>query len=177
MKTILVATDGSAAADKALETALDLAEFHGAQIKLLHALLRDKEPDELMRLPGVAADDAAMAKLRELAEGPVTAHSPEELMASPNLPDRPAPVDLLNMIARDVLERAQSRARDRGVAAEALSIADGDAATAVVGAADELPADAIVMGMRGLGHIEEMTFGSVSHEVCRLTRRTCITVH
>jgi len=55
MKTILVPTDGSVAAEKALDLALDLAEKHGAGIKLLHVLLQDKEPNELLRLPDLSA--------------------------------------------------------------------------------------------------------------------------
>ena len=51
MKRILVAVDGSRAADKALEVALDLAALYEAEIRLLHVLLRDKEPQELLRLP------------------------------------------------------------------------------------------------------------------------------
>ena len=54
MKRILVAIDGSRAADKALEVGLDLAEQHQAEIRLLHVLLRDKEPTELLRLPDLA---------------------------------------------------------------------------------------------------------------------------
>jgi len=177
MKTILVATDGSTAADKALEVALDLAEFHKAQIQLCHVYLRDKEPEELMRLSGVAADAVVLKQLQELMNSPVTVHAPQELMANPNLPDRPAPEALLATIAHDVLKRAGARARDRGVTAKVLTVANDQVAPAIVKAASGLSADAIVMGMRGLGQIEEVTFGSVSHEVCRQAHCTCITVH
>ena len=51
MKKILVPTDGSEVAIKDLEVALDLARLHHATITLLHVLLRDKEPAQLLRLP------------------------------------------------------------------------------------------------------------------------------
>ena len=61
MKTILVPIDGSDVSEKALEVALDLAEHHNAQVKLLHVLLRDKEPEELLRLPDLAGTGAEVA--------------------------------------------------------------------------------------------------------------------
>ena len=71
MKRILVAIDGSRAADKALETALDLAAQHEAEIRLLHVLLRDKEPEELLRLPDLArAGKDLVGELKCLAHAP-----------------------------------------------------------------------------------------------------------
>lgn len=177
MKTILTPTDGSAAADKALDLALDLAEFKGAKLKLFHVLLRDKEPEELLRLPGVAADEPVQVELQELINEPETVWSPQQVMDNPDRPLRPASKALLTAVGNDILARASTRAQARGVAADVLDIADDRTAQAIVKVATDLKADTIVMGMRGLGQIEEVTFGSVSHEVCRLAGCTCITVH
>lgn len=177
MKTILTPTDGSATADKALDLALDLAECKGAKIKLFHVLLRDKEPEELMRLPGVAVDKPVMAELQGLMSEPATAWSPQQIMDNPDRPLRPASEALLTAVGNDILSRASSRAQARGVVVDVLGIADDRTAQAIVKAAADLKADTIVMGMRGLGQIEEVTFGSVSHEVCRLAGCTCIAIH
>ena len=45
MKTILMPTDGSEPAVKALDVALDLACQHEANVRLMHVLLRDKEAE------------------------------------------------------------------------------------------------------------------------------------
>lgn len=178
MKTILVPTDGSLAAEKALDLALDLAEKHETSVTLLHVLLRDKEPNELLNLPELAAaDEDVVRALNALAKTPVEPRSAADVMGAPNAPDRPAPEPLLRTIGAHVLERARTRAGARGVPVEALDIADGPAAPAIAAAAKTLAADSIVMGMRGLRQIEAVAFGSVSQEVCRTVDCTCVAVH
>ncbi len=176
MKIILVPTDGSAAAEKATNLALDLAQHHGAEIKLLHVLLRDKEPDELLRLPGVSsADEEIVSKLNSLKQGPAIELSAEKLMAF--AVKRPVSEKVLRLIGDHVLKRAKAQALERDVSVEVLELTDGPPAAAIVAAADKIDADTIIMGMRGLRQIEAMTFGSVSQEVCRTTLRTCVAVH
>ena len=83
MKTILVPTDGSEAADKALDLAFDLARQHDATIKLLHVLLRDKEPEDLLRLPDVdTAGDDVLNDLQRAAASPGKTLSASQLMSS-----------------------------------------------------------------------------------------------
>ncbi len=164
-------------AEKALDVALDLAEKHGAQVKLLHVLLRDKEPDELLRLQDISIVTDVIARLNETAENPAVARSAEEIMGAPNAPNRPVPDDVLQKIGAHVLGRAVARAKSRDVNVEVLEVADGPAAGAIAAEAKSQAADTIVMGMRGLGQIEALTFGSVSQEVCRSVECTCIAVH
>ncbi len=178
MKTILVPTDGSHAAEKALDLALDLAEKHGATIKLLHVLLADKEPCELLRLPDIqSAGDSIVSALKGLEDGPEVERSAAELMGQRDAPDRPAPAPLLREIGSHVLERAKGQAASRGIAADIMTLSDGAPARAIVEAAADSKADAIIMGSRGLRQIESVAFGSVSQEVCRSTACTCVAVH
>jgi nucleotide-binding universal stress UspA family protein len=177
MKIILVPTDGSVAATKALDIAFDLGEKHGAKVKLLHVLLRDKEPHELLRLPELEADEDVVSELRKLSEDPVAPRSIEDVMGAPNLPERPVPDALLLTIGTSVLRRASARAKERGITAEVLDIVDGAASPAIAVAAIAESVDTIVMGMRGLRQIDAFTFGSVSQDVCRSIKCTCITVH
>ncbi len=178
MKTILVPTDGSPAAEKALDLAIDLAEKHSANIKVLHILLRDKEPDELLRLPELSAAGQGLAdELAALSDTPETPHSAEELMAERSVPDRPVSEVPLRAIGEHVLRRAMVRTAARGVSAEVLPLCDGHAAKAIATAADAEAADTIVMGTRGLRQIEAVAFGSVSQEVCRHVKCTCVAVH
>lgn len=178
MKTILVPTDGSEPAEKALRLALDLAEKHGADVKLFHVLLRDKEPAEIMRLPELEdASDAIFNALKQLQSGPRAERSAEALMRERTLPDRPAPEDLLREIGEHVLRRASAIAAERGVRAEVLNLADGWAAPAIARAVRESGADTIVMGMRGLRQIEAVAYGSVSQDVVQTVDCTCVAVH
>ena len=176
-KTILMPTDGSAAAEKALKVALDLASARNAQIKLLHVLLRDKEPEELLRLPMLPDSGELATALREVASGPCVPHTVEELMAAGNVPDHPVPEALLRDIGGIILEHATAIATEHEVEVDALPLADGAAAAAIGKMATDQAADMIVMGMRGLRPSVAFAFGSVSQEVCGSVSCTCITVH
>lgn len=178
MKTILVPTDGSPAADKALGVALDLAQVHGADLKLFHVLLRDKEPAQLLRLPELEeAGENVVSELGRLQSVPVSAPSAAAVMAAPDAASHPTPGPMLKMIGAHILRRALSNAAERGVTAEALELSEGPTAAAIVATADAVEADTIVMGARGLRTIDALTIGSVSQEVCRSAGATCIAVH
>lgn len=176
MKTILVPTDGSQAAEKALDLALDLAKQHDATVTLMHVLLRDKEPDELLRLPDVAgAGDDVVVELERSAKYPAEALSATDLMS--NTVKRPTSEAVLRLIGSYVLAQAHTRAVGQGVRTVVLDLVDGAPAVAIVAAAEAGGADTIVMGTRGLRQIEIFTFGSVSQEVCRTAPCTCVAVH
>lgn len=176
MKTILVPTDGSEAAEKALDVAFDLARQHGATIKLLHVLLRDKEPEDLLQLPDVEnAGDDVLRELQRAAENPGEPLSASQVMS--NVVKKPTSEAVLRTLGERVLIRARERAEAGSVRAEALDLADGEPAPAIVASAERAGADMIVMGTRGLRQIEAFTFGSVSQEVCRLAPCTCVAVH
>ena len=178
LKTILVAIDGSKAAEKALTVAMDLARQHRAQLKLLHVLLRDKEPEELLRLADLASAGRDLAALlQQLAQGRPKDRSAAELMADPNAPSKPIAEKTLRRIGDHLLKQACARAVRRRIRAEALELADGPVAATIAAAAEAVHAEAIVMGSRGLRLIDALGFGSASQEVCRLAHCTCIAVH
>ena len=178
MKAILVATDGSKTAEKALDVALDLAQQHKAAVTLFHVLLKDKEPDELLRLPDLKAAGADVVEsLRKISQAPEPEHRAEELMADRNQPGRRVDDDLLRRIGAHILKRAEDQARARGVPVKMLELTGDKPAEAIVAAARANNADAIVMGTRGLRYIEAISFGSVSQEVCRTASCTCVAVH
>ena len=178
MKRILVAIDGSRAADKALEVALDLATQYEAEIRLLHVLLRDKEPTELLRLPDLAhARSDLVGELKRLAQSPAVARSAAEIMSNPSVPGRPVPVGILRKIGTHLLNRASVRGETRGIQAEALKLADGPVAETITATAIAVQANTIVMGSRGLRLIDALGFGSASQEVFRSAPCTCIAVH
>jgi len=161
LKRILVAIDGSRAADKALEVALDLAEQHQAEIRLLHVLLRDKEPTELLRLPDLDHAKSNLAgELQRLAQAPAAARSASEIMSNPGFPDRPVPVGVLRKIGTYLLRRAASWAEARCVPVEVLKLADGPVAESITTTAVAVQATTIVMGSRGLRLIDALGLSS-----------------
>ena len=178
MPTILVAIDGFATADKALDVAFELARQRKAKVKLLHVLLRDKEPEELLRLVDLAGSGSGLAKeLKALCLAEAKDRTGAEIMADPNAPRRPVPEPLLRRIGEHILQRAGAKAARRRVIAEVLALGDGAPAPIIAAAAAAAEAATIVMGSRGLRQIDAFTFGSVSREVCRLAHCSCIAVH
>jgi nucleotide-binding universal stress UspA family protein len=177
VKTILVATDGSKHAEKALDLACDLAAQHGASLKLLHVLMADKEPAELLGLPALKSQGAALkAALESAAAAPTDAVSAEEVMQNPGRPMHLVAPKVLEELGRMVLTAAKEQASGRGLSAEMLPIVAAKPAEAILTAAKSEKADSIVMGCRGLGEIQAISFGSVSQQVCRGADCTCIAV-
>ena len=98
-------------------------------------------------------------------------------MAHPDAPAHPAPDPELRQIGDFLLNWAESRAKERGAQAQSLNLFDGAPAQAILDAAKDIEADAIVMGSRGLRPIDAFTIGSVSQTVCTAAPCTCIMVH
>ena len=86
------------------------------------------------------------------------------------------PDETLGALAKDTAERAAAYAREHGVAQVEAYSKRGPIARTIVDVARERRADVVVMGRRGLGDIEGLLLGSVSHKVCSLADCTCITV-
>jgi nucleotide-binding universal stress UspA family protein len=178
MKKILVPTDGSAPADKAVDLACDLAAAHGARLCLLHVLLRDKEAEDLHRMAAVGELDAEMQDALARAEAtPPNSSVPAAVFAmDPTAVQHPVPEEVLRALGGKVLEAADRAVRARGIDGVSQAIADGDAAQCIVETAARERADTIVMGHRGLGDIEGITLGSVSNKVSHLADCTVIMI-
>ncbi len=178
MEKILVPTDGSGPADKAIDLACDLATRHGARVCLLHVLLRDKEPEDLRRLAAVTELDAGMQDALARAEAtPPNSSVPAAVFAmDPAAVEHPVPEEVLRALGGKVLEAAGRAVKARGIDSVIQALEDGDAARCIVEAAARERADTIVMGHRGLGDIEGITLGSVSNKVSHLAGCTVIMI-
>jgi nucleotide-binding universal stress UspA family protein len=131
-RTIVVGTDGSETAQKAVDAAVELAQLSGAGLELVSAY----EPVSNQRLRREA---------REL------------------------PADFDWMIHRraevdETLEHAAGAARAAGVTARAHA-REGDAADAILDVAEELAADLIVVGNKGMTGAKRFLLGSVPNRV------------
>jgi nucleotide-binding universal stress UspA family protein len=131
-RSIVVGTDGSETAGKAVDAAVELAQLSGATLEVVSAY----EPVSAQRL-------------REEA--------------------RQVPPDLQWMINRraDVdatLQQAAERARDAGVPVQTYA-REGDPADAILDVAEELAADLIVVGNKGMTGAKRFLLGSVPNKV------------
>lgn len=147
-KTILVPTDGSDHADKAVAFAADVAPKYGAGIILLHVLSD----------PGTARVPDEVRALAKLEHVQITEH------------------DIRQAAANEVLRSAEAQAREHGATRIEQVIEEGDPTRQILACAEARGADLIVMGSRGLGDLQGLLLGSVSHKVGHLAKCTCVTV-
>lgn len=172
LKTILVSTDGSDHAGKAVALASDLAVKYGAELIILHVLLRGHLPEELRRL----------VEVEGLVEPPpppppTTPEVPAAMAITPGgVEAETVSLRVLDAVGRQIVDAAKRVARDHGVASVRTMIEDGDAAERILDVAEREGADAIVLGSRGLGTLKGLLLGSVSHKVAQHAHCTCITV-
>jgi nucleotide-binding universal stress UspA family protein len=148
VKSILVPTDGSEHADKAIAFAADIAQKYDARVSLLHVM-------------------------SDLGSGRV----PEELRGLARLEHvEITERDIRQSAANELLHRAERRAREHGAARVERVIEHGDPTRRILDCARAREADLIVMGSRGLGDLKGLLLGSVSHKVGHLAKCTCVTV-
>lgn len=174
-RSILCAVDGSGFSDRALVLARDLVSLYNARLTLVHA---------------VGSDTRAAAELRSFAEH-------EGLMRRQSTPSVPAGggasevMAAAAMGARDDADAFETTARlgerllehacqqtqfEVGEADVETTLVHGDPARGILDVATARDVDAIVMGRRGLGKVEELLLGSVSRRVSQEADCTCITV-
>lgn len=147
MNLILHPTDGSQNAGKALELACDLAVAKEAKLLVLHVQRRHGSE----RIPPELKEFSRLENVRETE------------------------AELYRSVAHHIVNTAKQQAVLRKVAVEA-AVVEGDAAQQIVAMAARREADAIVMGSRGLGDVQGLLLGSVSHKVAHSAPCTCIVV-
>lgn len=172
LKTILVPTDGSSHANKAIELAADLAPRYGAKVVLLHVLLRGHMPEGLMEAARVEhVGEKFGGKSGNLA------NIPQEIMARvEGKQGTQVPVEVLEFIGKRILSSAEARCRAAGVTDIELAVEEGSPTEIVLDYAKRTKADLIVMGSRGLSRLKGILVGSVSSQVSHLAPCNCLTV-
>ena len=173
IRKIIVPTDGSEHADKALDLAVDFAEIYAAEIIVLHVLLDSPSVFDLLGLAEkLKADAAVMARLKELCDASI------EAVSSPygGIVSLPTPDNIIQIIGELICARARTLAEARGINNVRTYIVDGSPAERILMAEEHENADMIVMGSRGLGKLSDLFMGSVSHKVSHLSKSTCVTV-
>jgi nucleotide-binding universal stress UspA family protein len=148
MKLILHPHDGSPSAYKALDYAIELAQVTKARLLVLN-VQRRRGSD---RIPESMVEFERIEQIR-MTEA-----------------------ELLRAAAEAIARSAEQIAHDRGVNDTELLITEGDPAREIVETAKSRNVDAIIIGSRGLGDLEGLLLGSVSHKVAHLAPCTCVIV-
>jgi nucleotide-binding universal stress UspA family protein len=174
-KTIVVATDGSDHAEKAVAVAGDLAAKYDAEIILLHVFLRrNAEATDLRRLIDVQMLPDKLREEFERFEGMQEQRRVSAMtVVSASIP---FPEDVLVAVGNAIVDKAQDIAKQHGATKISRVITEGDPANVILHSAKDRNADLIVLGTRGLSDLTGLFVGSVSHKVSHLADCTCITV-
>lgn len=162
IKTILVATDGSAHATKATALAIELAGKFQARLVILHTLLRDANSTTLRKL--VKQRDLTKEQRKTLNTYEVefyTAMAGVEV----GMTTVPAPIEILEPVGQQIIDRAAQAAKRAKVAKVTTVLSGGDPAESILKTAKKEKADIIVLGTRGFGELKGLFLGSVSHKV------------
>jgi nucleotide-binding universal stress UspA family protein len=148
MKLILHPHDGSAGALKALDMAIDLAKASNGKLLVVNVQRRHGSD----RIPKSMVEFERIEQIR-MSEA-----------------------ELLRAAAEAIAESAQQAANAKGVTDTEMAVSEGDPVSEIIKIAKSRNVDAIVMGNRGLGDLEGLLLGSVSHKVAHLAPCTCIIV-
>lgn len=132
---ILVGIDGSQASERALYAAIEMATESRAALSICHAL----QPETVTYLDGVMPGYHAVSV-------------------------QPTDADVARA-AEGVLSQARKIALSRGVPLARIETPSGNAAQAVLGMAEDIGADLIVTGRRGLGGLGAFLLGSTSRAI------------
>jgi len=132
-KNIVLATDGSDHANRAVPVAAELATLAGGNVTVIHVREHDLTRGQLWELE---TEDEANA----------------------------------------IVKRAVDEIKKAGAATdgEVIRTAYGKVAEALVDAARDRKADAIVLGSRGLSDLAGLVLGSVAHKVIHLSDKTVV---
>ena len=175
LRKILVALDGSEHAAKALDLAVDLANIYKAELVALSVATDSPATNEERRL----AQTEFRGEVQQALTGPAFSLGPRTTESNAAaLVEMSSEVGLTvrRAIGRQVTMQAELAARNKGVANVRVRVESGDPASTIVAVAAAEKPDMLVMGSRGLGNLQGLLMGSVSHKVSHLAPCTVVTV-
>lgn len=172
-QTILVPTDGSEHAEKAVELATDIAEKYDAKVVFLYVVPGGPVSEDLLRMAevehvSISGASGAAQTIAGIPQG----RFPANMLGR----DDEAAREVHEFVGQQALRRAESMARKKGATATETFMPSGNPAEVILDYADKQRANLIVMGSRGLSDLKGLLMGSVSHKVSHLAPCTCVTV-
>lgn len=172
MSSILVATDGSDTADRAVGVAVQLAAGLDLPLTVGHVLQHGAQVEELSR----------MVEVEHMMRRATTTETHVHFADVPSNMDALFSGDfsqedrerLVAVIGNEIVARAERRAKDAGVRSVSTRVVNGEYDIGILRIAKTVGADAIVIGHRGLGQLERLVQGSVSQKVIQNAECTVI---
>ena len=147
---VLVATDASAASNRALDMAAQLAEQHNAELFIIHVIRDMQIPFEIQEIPELESQQIeSFSEARE---------------------------KIMRKIADTVLRSAKEKVEKLGANKIETVIGTGDPATSILSFAKRRKMDMIVIGSRGLSKLKGTILGSVSRKVTNNAETSCLIV-
>lgn len=172
IKKILVAIDGSDGGQKALEFSARVSANMGGDLTILHVMMHGRSADEFERM--AFAEHIIKESFPQF--NPAAVHLPvgmAEYLSHPDVDKTRAVVEIGNII----LARGKQDAEDAGAHDVVTKLIDGDYADGILDTAEEIGADLIVVGRRGLGRVSGLILGSVSNKVTQNAQCSVLAVH
>jgi nucleotide-binding universal stress UspA family protein len=172
---VLIATDGSEHARKAVEFGSDIAAKYGAEVVLVHVLLRKELSENLRHVAEVEhiAAEGGQSLSKAIASVPFARFPANIIYSDENVT---TPDQVLRAVGDHVLSQAEQLAREHGVSKIARRIEDGNPVKRILEAVEAEHVDLVVSGTRGLSDLASLLVGSVSHKLSQLSPVTFITV-
>lgn len=146
MYKILLASDGSANSFRAAEKTAKIAAPLNAEVTVI-SVVHD--------MPFFGGHEALISR-----QAPTLRSDMEEIMAK---------------ATKDVLHKTEAFLKENGVKV-VTKMEKGNPAEIIIKTAEEGDFDLIAIGSRGLGAMEEMLLGSVSHKVVQLAKTSVLIV-
>ena len=171
-ESIVVAYDGSANADRALEAGSTLAATEQARLGIAYVIDLDRM--------SLSPEIRKMGEVEHIIE-PMPNFMVDLENSSPEMVNKLAQAEAdsqkaMLQYADYLLNQAQKSARDVGAIDVDTKTLQGDPAKEVVEFARERHADLIVCGSRGHGRLKQLLLGSTSHKITQLAGCSCLTV-
>mgnify|MGYP000235058783 FL=1 len=172
---ILVATDGSDHAGRAVKVAGDLAARYNSQLEVVHVTRAWTSMLDIRdRVAKGKFPDEVLSEIRNLQ------HLLKQSQRSPIARQWdayiPAPESAIQVISQEILSEAVKEAEAHGAKSVESKVLRGDAAEELVDYVRRDGFDLIVMGTRGLSGMKEIMLGSVSQKVLHAAACPCLTV-
>jgi nucleotide-binding universal stress UspA family protein len=169
---ILLATDGSDHAIKALCVASDLAVRHDGELLLMHVATASDESEgaaELARIEGLVEERPAAPGFSSLVAPGLGEVPPVPLATA----DRG---DLRRAVGQHILDLAARQASEAGVPRVRTILEFGDTSRQILDVVQREGADTVVLGDSGHSRLHDLFVGSLARDVAKDRRVTCITV-
>ena len=178
IRTIIVPTDGSQPASKAVEMAGDMAAMCEGHLVILHVVSPNAAVPAGLRQHAEMHMPPDKRGPREIMDTTSLMFSPETLVAAVEkaIPDAPVDLETRHFIGRMILEGAEHAAKEKGAKKLTVLCEEGDPARRILEVAEREKADLIVIGRRGLGGLKGLLVGSVSNKVLHHSDCSCVIV-